>query len=130
MRPSPECASLSKGNHRFEAQTHHVHVRFLQVQQRRTERLDGDIFIDLPELRIDQQRWFSWDEAVEVERDHQVSLDELLDGRPGPWWPIRARTSRRSVTMAVRWPGGSSGAGGAYARMYPRDWSRWTGSTG
>jgi len=64
-----------------------IHVRFLQVQQRRTERLDEGLFIDVPELRVDQQRWFSWDEAVEVERAHQVSFGELRDGQS---WEVRA----------------------------------------
>jgi hypothetical protein len=47
-----------------------VHVRFLQLQRRRTERFEGDRFVDAPELRIDGERWFAWDEAIEVERSH------------------------------------------------------------
>jgi hypothetical protein len=47
-----------------------IHVRFLQLQRRRTERLEGESFVDVPELRIDGEQWFAWDEAIEVEQSH------------------------------------------------------------
>lgn len=53
-----------------------VHLRFLQLQQRRTERFEGEGFVDGPELRIDGKRWFAWDEAIEVERSHLLERDE------------------------------------------------------
>jgi len=53
-----------------------VHLRFLQLQHRRTERFEGEGFVDGPELRIDGKRWFAWDEAIEVERSHLVQHDE------------------------------------------------------
>ena len=56
-----------------------VHVRFLQLQRRRTERVEGKGFVDAPELRIDGERWFAWDEAVEVEHSH------LLEGAEDTW---------------------------------------------
>ena len=50
-----------------------VHVRFLQLQQRRTERVDDrEGYVAVPELRVDAERWFSWDEAVEVECSRTV----------------------------------------------------------
>ena len=65
-----------------------VHVRFLQIQQRRVQRRDPDSsFVDVPELRIGENRWFAWDEAVEVERTHDVGLGELTAGRS---WSIEA----------------------------------------
>jgi hypothetical protein len=53
-----------------------VHLRFLQLQRRRTERVEGEGFVDAPELRIDGERWFAWDEAIEVERRHLLERDE------------------------------------------------------
>ena len=59
-----------------------MHVRFLQVQQRRVQQPGSDgAFVDVPELRIGEKRWFTWDEAIEVERTHDVGLAEL-DERP------------------------------------------------
>ena len=60
-----------------------VHLRFLQVQQRLAQiRAEGrpDAYAEVPELRIDDQRWYSWDEAVEVEREHRVGFAELVAG--------------------------------------------------
>jgi hypothetical protein len=56
-----------------------VHLRFLQLQRRRTERVEGEGFVDAPELLIDGERWFAWDEAIEVERSH------LLEGADDTW---------------------------------------------
>ncbi len=64
-----------------------VHVRFLQVQQRRTEQFVDGEFVDGSELRVDDQRWFSWDEAVEVEREQRISREQLLAGSA---WAVRA----------------------------------------
>ena len=59
-----------------------IYVRFLQLQQRRTERLDDrEGYLPVPELRVDSERWFSWDEAVEVESSLTVPLADLLCGR-------------------------------------------------
>ena len=50
-----------------------IHVRFLQLQQRRAERPDErGGYLPVPELRVDGERWFSWDEAVEVESSRTV----------------------------------------------------------
>jgi hypothetical protein len=58
-----------------------IHVRFLQLQQRRTERFDDrGGYQPVSELRVDGERWFSWDEAVEVESSRTVPLVELLSG--------------------------------------------------
>jgi hypothetical protein len=56
-----------------------IHVRFLQLQRRRTERLEGKSFVDVPELRIDGEQWFAWDEAIEVEQSHR------LEGAEDTW---------------------------------------------
>jgi hypothetical protein len=58
-----------------------IHVRFLQLQQRRAERADvGGGYLPVSELRVDGERWFSWDEAVEVESRRTVPLENLLAG--------------------------------------------------
>ncbi|MEP6666037.1 MAG: hypothetical protein ABJA81_06275, partial [Nocardioidaceae bacterium] len=60
-----------------------IHVRFLQVQRRRTQRATDDAgaeLVDVPELTVGSARWLAWDEAVEVERSVEVSLDELRQG--------------------------------------------------
>ena len=61
-----------------------VVVRFLQLQRRRTERYDEGRFVDGPELRVDGERWFAWDEAVEVEHHGtaQLGVEES--------WPVTA----------------------------------------
>jgi hypothetical protein len=45
-----------------------VHVRFLQLQTRTAEQLDGSGFTPVAELLVDSSHWLSWDEAVECER--------------------------------------------------------------
>jgi len=68
-----------------------IHVRFLQLQQRRTERTDeGGGYVPVPELRIDGERWFSWDEAVEVESTRTVPLADLLRGQS---WTVAAKAA-------------------------------------
>ena len=68
-----------------------VHVRFLQLQQRRTEVTDeGGGYVPVPELRIDGERWFSWDEAVEVESTRTVPLRDLLRGQS---WTVAAKAA-------------------------------------
>jgi hypothetical protein len=66
-----------------------IYVRFLQVQRRRTQRTtdDGVVggvghhgFVEVPELTVGSARWLAWDEAVEVERSVEVSLDALRQG--------------------------------------------------
>ena len=61
-----------------------IHLRFLQLQQRRTERVEGDLFVDAPELRIDGERWFAWDEAIEVEQRRRV------EGAEDTWTVVAA----------------------------------------
>ena len=58
-----------------------IHVRFLQLQQRRTERAnDRGGYVLVPELLVDSERWFSWDEAVEVEFSRELPIADLLAG--------------------------------------------------
>ena len=71
-----------------------IYVRFLQLQQRRTERLDDrDGYLPIPELRVDSERWFSWDEAVEVESSRTVPLADLLCGRS---WSVMAEAAQNT----------------------------------
>src|SRR4029450_1031647 len=59
-----------------------IHVRFLQLQQRRAERADaGGGYLPVSELRVDSERWFSWDEGVEIESSRTVPLADLRAGR-------------------------------------------------
>ena len=58
-----------------------IRVRFLQLQQRRAEQFDGrGGYLPVSELRVDGERWFSWDEAVEVESSRIVPLADLSQG--------------------------------------------------
>ena len=58
-----------------------IHVRFLQLQQRRTEQVDDQGgYVSVPELRVGAERWFTWDEAVEVESSRTVLLADLVSG--------------------------------------------------
>ena len=68
-----------------------IHVRFLQLQQRRPSgpTIAGDI-VPVPELRVDGERWFSWDEAVEVDSSRTVPLADLL---PGHSWTVTAEAA-------------------------------------
>ena len=68
-----------------------IHVRFLQLQWRRTEQVDdrGGYF-GVPELRVGAERWFSWDEAVEVECSRTVLLADLVSEAP---WTVAAEAS-------------------------------------
>ena len=78
-----------------------IHIRFLQVQRRTAQTLSPDQgrtgFVDVPELRIDDQRWFSWDEAVEVERTHKLRFDELIDGCS---WSVSAEAGQDSEELS------------------------------
>ena len=65
-----------------------ITVRFLQVQQRRTQTLDDHGgFVEVPELRVDGDRWFAWDEAIEIEQSRTLDVDQLLDGHS---WDVLA----------------------------------------
>ena len=69
-----------------------IHVRFLQLQQRRAERADDrGGYRPVPELRVDSERWFSWDEAVEVESSRTVPLTDLLRGHS---WTVMAEAQK------------------------------------
>jgi len=59
-----------------------VHLRFLQLQQRRAERDDGPAgFTAVPEFRAGGSSWTTWDEAVEVETDlGAVAVADLRRG--------------------------------------------------
>jgi len=71
-----------------------IYVRFLQLQQRRTERLDDrEGYLPVPELRVGSERWFSWDEAVEVESSLTVPLADLLCGRS---WSVMAEAAENT----------------------------------
>ena len=68
-----------------------IHVRFLQLQQRRAERADDrGGYLPVPELRVDGERSFSWDEAVEVDSSRTVPLADLL---PGHSWTVTAEAA-------------------------------------
>jgi hypothetical protein len=58
----------------------HVRVRFLHVQSRSVERAEDGGFAPVPELVVDGERLFAWDEAVEAEFDASVGVAELLAG--------------------------------------------------
>ena len=71
-----------------------IHVRFLQLQQRRAERAEaGGGYLPVPELRVDGERWFSWDEAVDVEASRTMPLADLL---PGASWSVAAEATENS----------------------------------
>jgi hypothetical protein len=58
-----------------------IHVRFLQLQQRSAEQSDDrGGYLPVPELRVYGERWFSWDEAVEVESSRTAPLVDLMAG--------------------------------------------------
>jgi hypothetical protein len=83
-----------------------IHVRFLQLQRRRTERLEGDSFVDVPELRIDGEQWFAWDEAIEVEQSHLFECAEdtwtLIAGAGEEIEELRSNTSGEVAGRLVR----------------------------
>ena len=65
-----------------------ITVRFLQVQQRRTQALDDHGgFVEVPELRVDGDRWFAWDEAIEIEHSRTLDVEQLIDGHS---WDVLA----------------------------------------
>ncbi len=77
-----------------------VHLRFLQVQQRLTEAPDaGGGFVEVAELTIDDQRWYSWDEAVEVEDEHLVRFAELGAGCS---WTVVAEAGAETEELVDR----------------------------
>lgn len=68
-----------------------IHLRFLQLQQRRTERADDrGGYLPVPELRVAGERWFSWDEAVEMESSRAVPLADLMVGQS---WSVAAEAT-------------------------------------
>ncbi|QHK21522.1 hypothetical protein GU243_19515 [Pseudarthrobacter psychrotolerans] len=70
-----------------------IHVRFLQLQSRTTEKMDDDGgFTAVDELTVGAARWLSWDEAVERE----VTL--------GPF-PVAGLSGQETV-LPVAVPGG------------------------
>jgi hypothetical protein len=69
-----------------------VHLRFLQLQRRATQRVgENDRFEDVSELAVGRRRWLSWDEAV----DRELVL--------GPW-SLSAPAATRVEQIVV--PGG------------------------
>ena len=104
-----------------------IYVRFLQLQQRRAERSDDrERYLPVPELRVDGERWFSWDEAVEVESSRTVPLADLL---PGHSWTVMAEAAESTEPVhdqlgylagrlvRQRWPVAAS----VFARLEPVD---------
>ena len=104
-----------------------IHVRFLQLQQRRAERLDErGGYLPVPELRVDGERWFTWDEAVEVNSSRTVTLADLLRGHS---WTVTAEAAESAEPVhdqlgnlagrlvRQRWPV----AAGVFARLEPID---------
>jgi hypothetical protein len=105
-----------------------IHVRFLQLQQRRAERADDHGgYRPVPELRAGNERWFSWDEAVEVESSRTVSLTDLL--LRGHSWTVMAEAAEGTEPVhdqlgttagrlvRQRWPVVAS----VFARLEPLD---------
>ena len=104
-----------------------IYVRFLQLQQRRAERFDDrEGYLPVPELRVDGDRWFSWDEAVEVESGRIVPLADLLSGHS---WTVMAEAAESTEQVhdqlgclagrlvRQRWPVAAS----VFARLEPLD---------
>ena len=103
-----------------------IHVRFLQLQQRRTERAnDRGGYVLVPELLVDSERWFSWDEAVEVEFSRELPIADLRPATPGTWQPIQLRALSRSMISTAGWPAGSSGSAGRWRQRSSPSWSQW-----
>ncbi len=62
-----------------------IHLRFLQLQRRRTEVAGADgTFVDVPEVTVGATRWLAWDEAVPVERLVRASLSDVVAGHLEP----------------------------------------------
>jgi hypothetical protein len=104
-----------------------IHLRFLQLQQRRAERADvGGGYLPVSELRVDSERWFSWHEAVEIESSRTVPLTDLLSGHS---WTVVAEAAESTQPVhdqlgnlagqlvRQRWPVAAS----ALARLEPVD---------
>jgi hypothetical protein len=104
-----------------------VHVRFLQLQQRRAERAESPgRYLPVTDLRVDSERWFSWDEAVEIESSRTVPLADLLSGHS---WTVVAEAAESiepvhdqlgnlaGRLVRQRWPV----AAGVFARLEPVD---------
>jgi hypothetical protein len=109
----PEMAAELLVRHRPDAEVT-VALRFLQLQARMVEQIDGTgRFAPVAVLRVDGQRWLSWDEAVE----HEV-----------PVTTARLRTGGAVVRCAVAVDGGEEvtdlvDADGATAgRLIRRRW--------
>ncbi|MGW0176463.1 hypothetical protein ACWDUM_21765 [Rhodococcus sp. NPDC003322] len=68
-----------------------VALRFLQLQTRTVQRLDGDGHVTVDELTVANRTWIGWDEAVEVEV---------------PIGPLPVTTEPAVHTIAIAVPGG------------------------
>ncbi len=68
-----------------------VHVRFLQLQRRVAQLRDGDTFTPVDELVVGEQRWLTWDEAVE--REPVVGPVPLRDLAQAPTFEVRVPPS-------------------------------------
>jgi hypothetical protein len=104
-----------------------IHVRFLQLQQRRAERSDvRGGYLPVSELRVDSERWFSWDEAVEIESSRTVPLADLLSGHSSTVMAEAAESTEpvhdqlgnlAGRLVRQRWPI----TAGVFARLEPVD---------
>jgi hypothetical protein len=83
-----------------------IHVRFLQLQRRRTERVEGESLVDTFELRVDGEQWFAWDEAIEVEQSHLFERAEetwtVVAGAGEEIEELRSNTSGEVAGRLVR----------------------------
>jgi hypothetical protein len=104
-----------------------IYVRFLQLQHRHTEQFDDrGGYLPVSELRVDGERWFSWDEAVEVESSRTVPLVDLLHGHS---WSVLAEAAESTEPVhdqlgnvagrlvRQRWPVAAT----SFARLEPVD---------
>jgi hypothetical protein len=78
LAPSPETGGSDSGP------SVTVHLRFLQLQTRTVQRYDGrgHRFEPVDELVMGEERWLSWDEAVEQEVVLGWSAEDLRRGVP------------------------------------------------
>ena len=84
-----------------------VHLRFLQLQFRDVQRVEGDAFVSVGELTAGGPLLYAWDEAVERE----IEL--------GPYWVAELR---RGVRVPVEVPGGEDREDVAGGRVIRRRW--------
>ncbi|MGH3496038.1 MAG: hypothetical protein ACRDP1_01040 [Nocardioidaceae bacterium] len=91
-----------------------VHLRFLHLQQRSTERAVAGGFTPVPQLSIGTESWISWDEAVECELTfgpialaHDSATQAYAVAVPGATETENLRDSRGQVAGRLvrrRWP--------------------------